>query len=226
MSTMRDYQTKGYSSRGARMGRGDDDLDLSQPLDLTEVYVDDGGYDEGGAYWGTGQPLWCASDCAGGAVYTRAASREGAMRKLEAEMPCAIMWASANPIEPAFLASYLDTAVEDWRSQEYEYMDGDEDGDGLSDYSTADISPGSLAKATVDCERLQRENTDDLGVAYSEGMTPSRAGYLFWHQRNGAGVGFSDGDINRETGKRLSFAVRRSGGVYLYMGDDGKLHFS
>ena len=29
---------------------------------LFKVNIDSGGYDEGGAYWGHGEPLWCATD--------------------------------------------------------------------------------------------------------------------------------------------------------------------
>jgi len=53
--------SKGYSERGAQMGR----LEYNRPpkkarsvrlfrVDLIQ------GYDNGGAYWGSGQQLWCA----------------------------------------------------------------------------------------------------------------------------------------------------------------------
>ena len=52
-------------SRGAPMGRSEYGADTigSQParaVRLFRVRLDSGGYDDGGAYWGAGQPLYCA----------------------------------------------------------------------------------------------------------------------------------------------------------------------
>lgn len=47
---------------GARMGRADrvpDDF-TKEVINLSRVRLDSQGYDVGGAYWGTGSPLWCA----------------------------------------------------------------------------------------------------------------------------------------------------------------------
>lgn len=43
------------------------------------------GYDAGGAYWGTGTPLWCAW---GGEIeiYTRASNRSAAKAAIDAEL--------------------------------------------------------------------------------------------------------------------------------------------
>ena len=42
---------------------------------LFRVRLDSGGYDDGGAYWGLGQPLFCATDGADYREFTRATSR-------------------------------------------------------------------------------------------------------------------------------------------------------
>jgi hypothetical protein len=58
--------SKGYSIRGAQMGRpeyrnGPDGQVTDAPLfRLQRVRLDSGGYDNGGAYWGTGAPLYVA----------------------------------------------------------------------------------------------------------------------------------------------------------------------
>lgn len=47
---------------GAPMGRRDyrGDPDAPYRFRVFRVRLDAGGYDDGGAYWGTGQPLYCA----------------------------------------------------------------------------------------------------------------------------------------------------------------------
>jgi hypothetical protein len=68
---------------GARMGRYTSvPADYAgEPLILDRVPLDDTGYDSGGAYWGVGEPLWCAwgdsvTECV--EVYVRAVSRADA----------------------------------------------------------------------------------------------------------------------------------------------------
>lgn len=56
---------------------------------LFRVNLDSQGYDDGGAYWGIGQPLWCAigehdTGCQSRA-FTRAGSREEAIVELKIE---------------------------------------------------------------------------------------------------------------------------------------------
>lgn len=72
------------SSRyGAPMGRADwldlkpDDL-APRTVHLFRVRLDSGGYDAGGAYWGHGEPLFCATDGENYREFTRARNREHA----------------------------------------------------------------------------------------------------------------------------------------------------
>lgn len=74
---------------GAPMGRRDDVLDFSEPnsINLFEVKLDSGGYDNGGAYWGRGDPLFVARQ--GGAMcFVRAENRLGAIITLEIPWRC------------------------------------------------------------------------------------------------------------------------------------------
>lgn len=70
------------------MGRGWGKLqDLLDPAEgeilLREVPIDEDGYDDGGAYWGIGEPLWCAQSKVTARVrYFRADDRESAMARL------------------------------------------------------------------------------------------------------------------------------------------------
>jgi hypothetical protein len=54
-------------------------------VELFKVRLDSGGYDNGGAYWGTGAPLYCATDNGGYCQFVRANSRAAAMVALELE---------------------------------------------------------------------------------------------------------------------------------------------
>lgn len=72
------------TSRGAPMGRPHtynlDDTPKS--VRLFKVRICSQGYDDGGAYWGLGQPLWCAWDSRGGKQFVRASSRIAAAAAL------------------------------------------------------------------------------------------------------------------------------------------------
>lgn len=74
------------SSRyGAPMGRaneGNIETCLPRFVRLFRVDLDSGGYDNGGAYWGHGMPLWCALDDDGNRQFIRAASRARAALEL------------------------------------------------------------------------------------------------------------------------------------------------
>ena len=74
------------SSRGAPMGRPNalslDDTPKS--IQLFRVNLDSGGYDDGGAYWGSSpQSLWCARDSQGNEQFIRAFTRITAAASLE-----------------------------------------------------------------------------------------------------------------------------------------------
>lgn len=62
---------------GASMGRPSDGT-LQGKVHLQLVRLDYGGYDSGGAYWGWGDPLFCAWDNEGNQVFFRAKSRADA----------------------------------------------------------------------------------------------------------------------------------------------------
>lgn len=79
---MKPWQRKGCNQFGAQMGRRSDSLALfTGRVRLARVPIDNGGYDPGGAYWGTGLPLYCAWDDEGNEAYTRATSRLDAASK-------------------------------------------------------------------------------------------------------------------------------------------------
>lgn len=64
-------------SRGAPMGRRDSPALSEAPrsVRLFRLWLDRGGYDDGGAYWGHGETLYCAQDDEGNRQFVRARTR-------------------------------------------------------------------------------------------------------------------------------------------------------
>lgn len=60
---------------GAPMGRAEYGAAPENKIRLFRVKLDSSGYDDGGAYWGAGAPLWCATDGAAYRRFVRAESR-------------------------------------------------------------------------------------------------------------------------------------------------------
>ena len=65
------------SRYGAPMGRPTWNEPPTKPhsVRVFKVMIDSQGYDDGGAYWGTGKPLYCATDGANYRQFTRADTR-------------------------------------------------------------------------------------------------------------------------------------------------------
>ena len=57
--------------------------DTPKSIRLFKVRICAQGYDDGGAYWGHGQPLWCARDSQGAEQFVRANSRIAAAAALD-----------------------------------------------------------------------------------------------------------------------------------------------
>lgn len=73
-------------SRGAPMGRSEYGTNPEpKSVRLFRVRLDSGGYDTGGAYWGGGQALWCATDDADYRRFVRADGQLSAIVALELE---------------------------------------------------------------------------------------------------------------------------------------------
>lgn len=80
-------QFQNVSSRyGAPMGRHGSPLGCTpRGVRLFRVRLNSGGYDDGGAYWGHGEPLWCAECPEGGRQFVRADGRLSAIVALDIE---------------------------------------------------------------------------------------------------------------------------------------------
>lgn len=79
------------SQYGAPMGRrntGNAPIDDIKTVRVFCVRLDSGGYDDGGAYWGLGKPIYCATDGADYFATVRADSRLRAIVELELPAAC------------------------------------------------------------------------------------------------------------------------------------------
>ena len=68
---------------GAPMGRRNEHPEPGEPVGrvhLRRIRWTDGAYDEGGAYWGMGEPVYCAWSRSGFRYYFRALNRGEAQR--------------------------------------------------------------------------------------------------------------------------------------------------
>ena len=132
-----------------------------------------------------------------------------------------------------FTTAYLDAAL--WSS-----MDESDDAGGEPmdrNHSRDDIDFASLARMLEDCAKFPASPEWQAALSAAEdARTPSRvahgctieesAGHDFWLTRNGHGAGFWDGDWGEPYGDALDKLSKRFGEVYLYIGDDGKIHQS
>lgn len=65
--------SKGYNQYGAFYGRRS--YSVKGKCWLQNIPLNSGGYDPEGAYWGLGEPLYCAQDSEGNRFFTRARTR-------------------------------------------------------------------------------------------------------------------------------------------------------
>jgi hypothetical protein len=58
-------------------------------IDLFEIELDESGYDDSGAYWGAGEPLFCAAFDNGDTKHFRATNTDDARDVMQARYPLA-----------------------------------------------------------------------------------------------------------------------------------------
>lgn len=80
------------SKYGAPMGRADKAQDTGLRMHLRRVRINNGGYDDGGAYWGIGQPLYAYDDGENDWSYLRAYNRDAAKRAIRELFPDATFY--------------------------------------------------------------------------------------------------------------------------------------
>ena len=112
-------------------------------------------------------------------------------------------------------------------------MDESDDNGGEpldQNYSVEDITEESLENMHKDVREFVRENRETIESALSNPHYPkldeSQLGHDYWMTRNGHGVGFweTPEDWPEVEGQALYEACKHTE-AYLFVGDDGKLHY-
>lgn len=186
------FTEKGYDRRGAFMGRYSSPSDVKPEgkITLWPVYLDGQGYDDNGAYWGVGTPLWCAEDESGD---YRQFARAGSYVEAQAAL-------GLSPSQLArdygkefslFLKSYLEAVL---FTETDTSEDEESEGEPLdSRYTIGDFEVSSWDEAERDCRAFLSRLLG--GAPLSRVLTPdnmAQAGHDFWLTRNGHGSGFWD----------------------------------
>jgi hypothetical protein len=217
---MHDFQRKGYTQYGASMGRRSDlPEDTDERLEIRRVPIDDGGYDPGGAYWGSGKPLFMVSDEEGRVRYLRARDAEDAKREFpHARWTTSSRGPSSADIED-MLSAYIEAAL--WSSTDESDESGGEPLD--KNYGPDDVAKETVAKMRRDVSTFAKTYghiIESLGADYDW----SQAGHDLWLTRNRHGTGFWDRDLPKKDADALTKGAHALGETWLYVGDDGKIY--
>ena len=97
------------------------------------------------------------------------------------------------------------------------------------------LSPAAKQRVHEDCIKFMQGDGVEAAIESVLIIAPSVrenyerpmyavAGYLFWHNRNGSGVGFWDGDYPEAEGKLLDNLSKTFGECEIYEGDDEFVH--
>ncbi len=202
------------AARGAPMGREEwREEPVQGAVRLFRVRLIDGDYDDGGAYWGSGEPLYCATDDVGYRRFVRASSEYKALEALDLT-PNMLVQVRIQGLED-FVASYTAAAL--WSSS-----DTNDEGKDVA-LDNFDLADSALESMTEDCKDFMITHKDLLAEYVAAGQTLDQAGHDFWLTRCDHGAGFWDRGLG-ELGTKLSEAAKAFGSVDLYLGDDGLVH--
>lgn len=197
-------------SRGAPHGRVEHhNLNIKrQAIDLYLMYVPfvDGGYDEGGAYWGSPANLYRAVNVELGIeMFVRASWRSEAEVEVRKHYPYAKFKRIDAEEMTQFAEGYIEAALCTSNDDDHESFEGK--------------YPAKLeyVKILSDCNKFQKESEDLLRAS---GLTEILQGHNFWLNRNGHGTGFWDRDLG-VIGDKLSESCKKFKPVDLYLDDEG-----
>lgn len=203
---VQDYQTKGYSARGADMGRASDlPNSYDGPVEIRHVPIDIDGYDPGGAYWGSNSPLFVLTDDNGRNAYFNARNFDAARQRAQNDFPKVDIRQATALVESdisEMVAAYIYTAVQEAKTIE---------GEDIQDLDTDSLQDAARDKLTSLCTQFAKENAETLLACIGTGdCTWEQAGYDLWQTQHRAGVGFWETpDWPEVAGEALTQAARK-----------------
>lgn len=209
---MKPYKQPVNATYGAPMGRHSDNPANFDGLSVTlsAVHLIDG-YDDGGAYWGIGTPLFCAigeSDEEQLIHYFRQPNRAAAVTYLE-NYGAIVVPESPDEYLETMTEHYIIAAL--WSSTK-------DDGSAFDDdHYPSDVDPESRERCKQECKSFIELAGDLL-----KNWSPEQAGYDFWLSRNGHGSGFFDRDdlADAVTCNALQRLTDRYGSRYCFTWED------
>lgn len=195
------------------MGRADHHrIDLQrEEIELHLQYIPfvDGGYDEGGAYWGSPANLYRAvNEELGIEMFVRADWRKQAEDKVKLIYRKATFKLLTENDLSDFAKGYIAAAL--WSST-------DEVGDSLENMPVAKTSYPAILS---DCWDFQKANAELLKQS---GLTEEQQGQDFWLSRNDHGTGFWDRGLG-DLGRKLTQASKVYSGRDLWLDADGDVN--
>jgi hypothetical protein len=203
---------------GAPMGRPEHYRpDRKKPIRLIVHHCPfvDGDYDEGGAYWGAGTPLWRAVEIEGDTeFFVRATDWHDAHDQVYAQYPNAeIVDTPRERWFEEFVMAYIECAL--WSSTQ---LNCDDNLEGEL------LAPCTETQMREDCKDFVEANELVLVDAMRrEGYDAEYAGHDFWLTRNHHGAGYWDRGLGA-VGRKLTEAAHVYGEASLYLGDDGLVY--
>lgn len=108
----------------------------------------------------------------------------------------------------------------------FSYNPDSDQGEPLDeDYSVNDFTDEAVERATADCRKfLEACDPQDIEAA-AEQQSYGHIGHDFWLTRNGAGVGFWDGDYEEALGERLTTIAETFPELHVWPCDEQKTIF-
>lgn len=197
------------STYGAPMGRQSFGEPPETGIELFRVALVDGAYDDGGAYWGAGEPLWCAR-AEGYQDFCRAPDFTEAIELLGLEdWQVALSAAYLGEVTNGYFEAML------WA----EHCDDPELGETWLDanFSLDDIDTGTWVYGCTICADFIRAAKHLLDVS---GLTANQIGNDLWLTRQHHGAGFWARRLG-EVGRQLTELAQRYGSVDTHRNDQG-----
>ena len=193
--------TKGYSERGADMGRREWHYTPAAPVRSMKLPLTDGDcYDPGGAYWGSPDNLYMATDGIDFRLFERAENLNAAIvafkrrakdlgiRNLEIA-PGDIGGWTLEQFTDEFIQGYTEALL--WTNEPEGLVQSGEwsEKEGWN-AEMLDAPSVELIKKT--CVEFIQEGHEHLEALVNQGIEPSRLGHDAWLCIGGYGVGYDD----------------------------------
>ncbi len=213
------------------------ELAFTGEISLRRLYLDAGGYDVGGAYWGIGEPIFSAlSECGTIDRTLRATSQSAAISAILKDAPRATVAPDEGdtPQVDGMTAEEVDDFIAGYEAAMLHADLSEEDAERIleaGDDPASILAPSTREDIRGTCAAFLAAQHATIRVCagtHTEGSSDdtvwNHAGRDLWYTSRGHGAGFWDGDWPDPEAAQLTWAAKRCGSSDLYLGDDGLLY--